>query len=784
MKEINFEYVHLKNFRCHEDLRVEFEPNRFSLITGDNGTGKTTIFDAVCWALYDLTTKKKRKADSVIRIRSGRDTEVELAFRIDDKQYVINNYRNHKKFKNKKFLNGDEGLGRSELNDKISNLVMPYHIFLNSLLFSQYIEKAFAEMGNTDQVSIFDEITGSDKYDVHHVSYKKASDNQTKLIEGLNKEILVFDNTVSMLNEQLDDKHGSLDNQKNLFVQKESTLNNEIQILELGVKTLEVTLNDFKDFNERQLEFNSSLATAKSKLEQNNQNCENEIEKVNMEMETKKDKYKNDIISKNQTEITKFKEEIASLSNEIENLENSKEGTRNKIDLKYKDVYLKLDEHFKSRTTPIDNNLNQTTYNLSSEEENKIEIINTIQNLKTEIETKTNLTEGENPTCYACGQGIKDESLTKVLGEVEKLKSSLLEEEQKLLDCENKISKLKEELAKLEEEKTKFVDLYNNELTKIEIQKSKELESIKEIDEKINKKQSEIEKKQTLLSLLQENQQSQLENLDSSFKIELANKIEKVNNKYSKTKLELESQITEIEKHIESLQEEIDNFNKVTEDLNKTKTLLTTKKELLNTLISTNNENEKSLLLEISKIEEKIEKTNVDKSKQSGKIELVEEEKNIIDFWKKGFGPSGIKSILLDEAIPILNEKARDLCKLTDLVKVSFDSQKTIGSGESRNKFTVLATQTKNLTGDIEDFSAGESKLVNIITFLSLRHFLEKINNVKFNILLMDEVLDTLSPNNVNSVINMLTKIAEDYCLFLITHTFRENIECDEMLPL
>ena len=77
----------------------------------------------------------------------------------------------------------------------------------------------------------------------------------------------------------------------------------------------------------------------------------------------------------------------------------------------------------------------------------------------------------------------------------------------------------------------------------------------------------------------------------------------------------------------------------------------------------------------------------------------IEEEIKRIEFWKKGFSDSGIKSILLDETIPILNRKSIELCSRIPNIKVNFDSQTALKSGEYRNKFKIEVLQTRNLSG-------------------------------------------------------------------------------------
>lgn len=53
---MKLERIHLINFRCFEELTVEFD-NRLTVIIGDNGAGKTAILDAVAIGLGRYLTK-------------------------------------------------------------------------------------------------------------------------------------------------------------------------------------------------------------------------------------------------------------------------------------------------------------------------------------------------------------------------------------------------------------------------------------------------------------------------------------------------------------------------------------------------------------------------------------------------------------------------------------------------------------------------------------------------------------------------------------------------------
>ena len=47
---MQIERLRLKNFRCYDELDIAFEP-KLTVIVGENGKGKTAIFDALAIAL-------------------------------------------------------------------------------------------------------------------------------------------------------------------------------------------------------------------------------------------------------------------------------------------------------------------------------------------------------------------------------------------------------------------------------------------------------------------------------------------------------------------------------------------------------------------------------------------------------------------------------------------------------------------------------------------------------------------------------------------------------------
>jgi len=82
------------------------------LITGDTGTGKTTVFDAITYALYDQTSGGKREGDMMRSQYANPDTPtfVEFTFLYHGKLYTVHRNPNYKRMRKRKNKDGTNTL--------------------------------------------------------------------------------------------------------------------------------------------------------------------------------------------------------------------------------------------------------------------------------------------------------------------------------------------------------------------------------------------------------------------------------------------------------------------------------------------------------------------------------------------------------------------------------------------------------------------------------------------------------------------------------------------------
>ena len=87
---IIFKYVRWKNFLStgNQPTEIQLDKNPTTLIIGENGAGKSTVLDAICFGLFGKPFRNISKSQMVNSINNGA-TMVEVEFSIGTVQYKV-----------------------------------------------------------------------------------------------------------------------------------------------------------------------------------------------------------------------------------------------------------------------------------------------------------------------------------------------------------------------------------------------------------------------------------------------------------------------------------------------------------------------------------------------------------------------------------------------------------------------------------------------------------------------------------------------------------------------
>lgn len=155
--------IELKNFASYGNKiqKIEFDENKSELFLtlGKNGEGKTTIANAIVFALYGKVEGVKLND---LPNRINKELWVRIKLQCKSTQVIIERGLAPGIFK--VYLNGIEfdKAGKKSVQDYLEEEIfgIPYHVFKNIIILSVNDFKSFLTMSNSDKRQIIDKMFG------------------------------------------------------------------------------------------------------------------------------------------------------------------------------------------------------------------------------------------------------------------------------------------------------------------------------------------------------------------------------------------------------------------------------------------------------------------------------------------------------------------------------------------------------------------------------------------------------------------------------------------------
>lgn len=158
-------------------------------------------------------------------------------------------------------------------------------------------------------------------------------------------------------------------------------------------------------------------------------------------------------------------------------------------------------------------------------------------------------------------------------------------------------------------------------------------------------------------------------------------------------------------------------------------------------------------------------------TKKRARLKQVDRDLEYAAFWVDSFSPQGLRSHLLENVTPYLNERVKyyaDLLTDGELC-ITFHTQSVVG-GKLKEKF-YIDVQQKHGSGSYKGASDGEKRRADIAIAFALGDLasLRAKKNLPFRFL--DEPFENLDESGIQAVVQLLKEQAEKFeTVFVITH--------------
>ena len=826
----------LKNFLSYgEDVPpLDFTQFHLACLSGNNGQGKSSLLDALTWAVWGEGRKasQEKKADNSLLRKGQRDMQVEFIFDLSGDRYrVIRGFslaqkssRSSLEFQvydqeDNKYVSLTCPSIRKTQERITKTLRIDYQTFINSAFILQGRIDEFSRKGARERKEVLSEILGLSQYD-------ELAGLAKFHLKEINNIMMTRDSRLEYIDQELA--------QADFYKEKIKELSESHSRVSQKIEEKEEQINKLKDrvnfLKHRGEQFDESTRRV-GQLGQ-------EIMRGQREIEAKKEEIAScqEIISRKENILLGFKDyqkfntennELVLKLQQIRKIEEKKalierkiEGDkadlvieiRNKED-RHKDLQIKAEqiEKWKTELSRLEKKIKDIKLLEKESEEiqekgNKLKVrLNIIKNQIADLEKgngdnaeKIRLLrenpEGECPLCAAKLNADRKEKIEANLnGEIElnltgieKLKR---EEEESDIQREKLINRWKEI-----REGIKDKDTWQQQLSKAQFgykESEQATKMITGLQGEIKKTEKIIEEKNYALE-----EQKELKGLEEQIKNigydeeryrQLNRKIEELHNApVERARLEeAEKKIDSLKRVLAEWQENYRQKDSDFRDLEKKIEEIKMELKELPSLKERSAQEEQLLKSDLifregileerggyqSKFEQCL-KLEKEKKEMKKELEKSRQEKNIYEKLVVAFGKNGIQALIIENALPEIEEEANNLlAKLTNNgTQITIESLRDLKSGKIKETLDIKISDEMGVR-DYEMYSGGEAFRIDFSIRIALSKLLARRAGTRMRTLVIDEGFGTQDEEGLDNVVQAIQSISDDFDkILVITH--------------
>ena len=247
---IEFKIIRWRNFLSYGDswTEVPLTGNRATLVVGDNGAGKSTVIDALCYSLYGKAFREVATTQLVNSVNTNH-MEVECEFKIGKANYKVRRGlkpRFFEVYKDDSLLNQDASA--RDYQDILEKQILKvnHKSFKQIVVLGSSSFVPFMQLKSQDRKEVIEDLLDIGIFSIMSLLLKdKASENRS-LIEKLDNEKTVVDQRIALTHKHIEE----LESQKEEDIKNKQKLIEEI-VLELAninteIKEIEHNISEFQ----------------------------------------------------------------------------------------------------------------------------------------------------------------------------------------------------------------------------------------------------------------------------------------------------------------------------------------------------------------------------------------------------------------------------------------------------------------------------------------------------------------------------------------------------------
>ena len=154
-------------------------------------------------------------------------------------------------------------------------------------------------------------------------------------------------------------------------------------------------------------------------------------------------------------------------------------------------------------------------------------------------------------------------------------------------------------------------------------------------------------------------------------------------------------------------------------------------------------------------------------------LKVAKQERALYNHLKRAFGRNGIPSLIVEETLPEVQERANGLLERLSggRTRVVLETLKDKKTGGTKETLDIKITDAQGVARAYETFSGGEAFRVNFALRIALSQMLAERSGTRIRTLVIDEGFGTQDKEGLQSLIQAIQAIQDDFDkILVITH--------------